>query len=234
VVPKPPKKREWEYGELTVPDIVATALSLIEREGVAKLSMRRLADELGLSSMGTYYYIPNKEVLLDLVSEEVLLEIYSNLPDTTDWQEYLRGYSIQFRQTLLRYPGLPSVMLTRPNTPTGKRLADKLADLLVENGFEEHVVDDAVFSLGSYVLSSVAWDTSAPARQRGARRSTFSDRPITFKHTSTAANSREAADRRAELGIDIYVKGLAELRREAIGKSSQPSPRRRARARPAG
>jgi AcrR family transcriptional regulator len=224
MVPKPPNKREWEYGELTVPDIVAMAIALIAREGVAKLSMRRLADELGLSSMGTYYYIPNKEVLLDLVIDEVLLEVYTNLPDTSDWEEYLREYSVQFRHTLLQYPGLPGVMLTRPNTPTGKRLADKMADLLVENGFGESIVNDAVLSLGSYVLSSVAWDITAPARQRGARRSTFSDRPIVFKHTSTASNSREAADKRAELGVDIYLKGLAQLRREAIDLTSNPSP----------
>ena len=44
--------------------VVATALELLDEEGLAKLSMRRLGERLGVRAMSLYRYVANKEELL--------------------------------------------------------------------------------------------------------------------------------------------------------------------------
>jgi hypothetical protein len=49
------RQQVWSYGEISVEDIVEGALALVERSGLAKLTMRNLADELGVSTAVAYY-----------------------------------------------------------------------------------------------------------------------------------------------------------------------------------
>ena len=60
---------------LTRERIVATALELVDREGPAALSMRRLGAELGVDPMAVYYHVPNKAALLDAIVEAVMAKI---------------------------------------------------------------------------------------------------------------------------------------------------------------
>ena len=55
--------------------IVSAALALVDQEGLASLSMRRLAAALGVDPMAIYYYLPNKAALLDAIVEAVNLEM---------------------------------------------------------------------------------------------------------------------------------------------------------------
>ena len=60
---------------LTRQRIVTAALEIVDREGLAALSMRRLGSELGVDPMAAYYHIPNKDALLDAIVEAVMAEI---------------------------------------------------------------------------------------------------------------------------------------------------------------
>ena len=54
--------------------IVAAAIRLLDREGLAALSMRRLADELGAGAASLYWHVGSKDGLLDLVLDEIIGE----------------------------------------------------------------------------------------------------------------------------------------------------------------
>src|SRR5215211_4797340 len=89
--------------------IVDAALRLIRRNGAAKLTMRDLAAELGVSSMAAYYHVANKRELFALVAEHVYAEVEvpsSELP----WDERLLTLSRERRRAIQRYPGLPEVL----------------------------------------------------------------------------------------------------------------------------
>ena len=131
---KSTKARTWGYGELTVTDIIDCALRLIERDGVAKLTMRRLAEDLGMSSMITYYYVSSKQEVLDLVIDRVYEAIEIPPPESGDWAERLKGMCLESRQQLIRYPGLIPVIQTRPLAPNAVRLANALSEILVGSG----------------------------------------------------------------------------------------------------
>ncbi|MET9862963.1 TetR/AcrR family transcriptional regulator [Streptomyces smyrnaeus] len=58
---------------LTLAQIVAAAVDLADREGLAALSMRRVATELGVGTMSLYRYVPGKDELIALMCDQVAL-----------------------------------------------------------------------------------------------------------------------------------------------------------------
>src|SRR4051812_7812961 len=72
---------------LDVEQIVAAALRLTKRQGLNNLSMRSLADELGVTPMATYYYVHNKTELVDLVLEAVMSDVKVPDPSSGSWSE---------------------------------------------------------------------------------------------------------------------------------------------------
>jgi AcrR family transcriptional regulator len=175
----------------------------MKREGVQKLTMRRLAEELGMSSMITYYYVSSKEALLDLVIDHVYDTLEVPPPEFGDWDARLRQVFSDARREILKYRGLAEVVQTRPMTPKAKALADRIEDLLIEAGFDEDVVRDFTFAVWYYLLGLLAWETRAPARQRGEARQTWSKQPITLKHGRATT-----LDQKFESGLELLFNGL--------------------------
>lgn len=194
--------RGWDYGQLSVADIVDCALKLIEREGVAKLTMRRLADELGMSSMITYYYVKSKDEMLDLIIERVWEGVPIPGPEVGDWQERLRAVVLDVRKALIKYPGLVQVIQTRPLAPSARTHAEFADQLLIEAGMDKTLVYAVSFAVFNYLFGAIAWEVQARAG------STFDDNELT--------------DRFA-IGLDVVLEGMAV----AVASSRFGSRRRR-------
>jgi len=103
--------------------IVAAALRIVDAEGVPALSLRRLADDLGVTPMSLYWHVADKAELLELVGQAVLSEI--ELPARTGgWKEQLRDVHRAMLTTfLLPWPSqaMASDMKVRlmPRSDTG-------------------------------------------------------------------------------------------------------------------
>ncbi|MGV9631006.1 TetR/AcrR family transcriptional regulator [Streptomyces sp. NPDC003487] len=87
----PPARRASDrgrYGRLSRERVLATALELVDREGLSALSMRRLGAELGVEAMALYRYAEGKDALLDGLVEAMHLELHARLdadrPDADD------------------------------------------------------------------------------------------------------------------------------------------------------
>jgi AcrR family transcriptional regulator len=123
-------------------DVLATALRLIDADGVEALSMRRMGRALGRDPMRLYRFAASKEELLDGVVELVLAEL--EVPRSGNWEDVLRRTAHGYRQIALSHPHVVPLMVTRPlATPLALRplgtlrpLEDLLA-LLVRAGFDE-------------------------------------------------------------------------------------------------
>lgn len=106
--PRPRRKADQPAG-LDLDKIVAASVRLLDAEGLAKFSMRRLAAELGVTAMSVYWYVDTKDDLLELAVDAVAGEL--TLPDTSDdgadWRDQLRVLAVGYRDTLLRHPGRP-------------------------------------------------------------------------------------------------------------------------------
>jgi AcrR family transcriptional regulator len=128
-------------GQLTRSIILQTALSIVDRDGVDRLSMRRLSVALGRDPVMLYRYVANKAAVLDGVAEIVLAQLSVDNTDP-DWAGQLRTVARAFRRLALAHPNVVPLLVTRPlATPLGQRppgmlrpLEDVLA-LLTSAGF---------------------------------------------------------------------------------------------------
>lgn len=88
--------------------IIAVSVTLLDTEGPAKFSMRRLAAELGVTAMSLYWYVDTKDDLLELALDSVYTEIDTSraaAEDTDpDWRDELRALAVSYRALLVRHP----------------------------------------------------------------------------------------------------------------------------------
>lgn len=87
--------------------ITAVTVRLLDAEGLAKFSMRRLATELNVTAMSVYWYVDTKDDLLELAMDAVMGEL--ELPDPEadeDWRGQLRTLAHGYRAMLVRHPWL--------------------------------------------------------------------------------------------------------------------------------
>ncbi|MQA79685.1 MAG: TetR family transcriptional regulator [Streptosporangiales bacterium] len=119
-------RRQW--GSLRQGQIVDAAVRLARTEGVAALTIRRLADEVGASRMALYRHVPSKDALLDLVANAVAERLA--VPDVSvdsPWQDRLRQLAHAMRRELRALPDLAQLIMARGNhSPGGLHLAEAI------------------------------------------------------------------------------------------------------------
>ncbi|MGW2563104.1 TetR/AcrR family transcriptional regulator [Streptomyces sp. NPDC001514] len=97
--------------------ITAMTVRLLDAEGLAKFSMRRLAAEMGVTAMSVYWYVDTKDDLLELALDSVYSEM--RLPDPgqegADWRDQLREVAVAYRKLLVTHPWVSSLIGTYLN-----------------------------------------------------------------------------------------------------------------------
>ncbi|MEH0545365.1 TetR/AcrR family transcriptional regulator [Streptomyces sp. B21-105] len=90
--------------------ITEAAVRLLDAEGPAGFSMRRLAAELNVTAMSVYWYVDTKDDLLELALDAAFGELAELLPDPADddvdWRDQLRTLARAYRDLLVRHPWL--------------------------------------------------------------------------------------------------------------------------------
>jgi AcrR family transcriptional regulator len=119
---------------LTEEQIVEAALEVIHDEGLEALSMRRLSRQLGRSAMAAYWYVSDKQELLDLVAGKLLSRVELPEPDSGPWDERLRAVIDGIDAQLHNHPGIASILLERMRS-TDRRLMNGILEILVSAGF---------------------------------------------------------------------------------------------------
>lgn len=103
---------------LSQESILDAAIGLIDSEGLASLSMRRLGTALGVEAMALYRYVVNRDGLIDGVVERVVEQMYADplvlLQPGDSWRDYLRRVAGGVRRIALAHPRLFPLIATRP------------------------------------------------------------------------------------------------------------------------
>lgn len=155
--------------------IVATAVELLDTQGLDGLTMRRLADRLGSGVMSLYWHVDNKEDVFDLSLDSVL--DYRGPPQTAeprDWREDVVHMLEDWRATMLHHPWSASLL---PRRALGRNMLARLELLsktLSGAGVADADLNVAIWSLWNYVMGATVTrasfdlsdDDRAAARQR--------------------------------------------------------------------
>lgn len=121
---------------LTEKEIVDAALEVIRAEGLEALSMRRLSRELGRSAMAPYWYVADKQELLDLVAQEVLSEVELPEAGSGSWEDRLRTVVEAIDAKLRQTPGIADILFARMQS-TDRRLIEGIMAILLDAGFAD-------------------------------------------------------------------------------------------------
>lgn len=136
---------------LSEAEIVEAALRVVRTDGVAKLSMRRLSRDLGVSPMAPYYYVADKRELLDLVASAALHGIEIPEPDSAPWPQRLRSIIDQVDAKLRKHPGLGDVLNEQMLRPQVSLIA-AVMDVLVDAGFNDRNVLAAYAAIHTFLF----------------------------------------------------------------------------------
>ncbi|MDY0395039.1 TetR/AcrR family transcriptional regulator [Virgibacillus halophilus] len=111
--------------ELSIEQIVVAAVDIADKEGLAALSMNRLASSLGFTPMSLYRYIPSKDDLLLLMQEKISDITYPKEKSETDWRENMRQYVKIWVKVFHEHPWFSDIPITSiPLTPNQLKAVD--------------------------------------------------------------------------------------------------------------
>lgn len=144
--------------------IVDAALKLVDRDGLAALSLRKLGVALGIEAMSVYHYFPSKRHLLDALVDHAIASI--DMPsEALAPRKRLRAVCYAYRAMAHRFPSLcPLIALHRLNTPTGVRFIEQVLALVQAVASDPETMARQFRAMG-YLLAGAALDeTSGYAR----------------------------------------------------------------------
>ena len=138
--------------------VLRAAIIVADQGGIESLTMRKLAEALGVEAMSLYYHVANKEALLDGVVEAIVGEIEEALggfgvPHDVGWKTAMRRRILTAREVMLRHKWAADVIESRTTvSPTTMRYFDTLLGILRMGGFSYDLAHHAMHALGSRAL----------------------------------------------------------------------------------
>ncbi|MGW2224163.1 TetR/AcrR family transcriptional regulator [Streptomyces formicae] len=148
---------------ITLEAVTDAALRTLQRDGLDALSMRRLADELSIQAPSLYWYVRNKDELLDLLADALLAELRldAHIRTDGDWRTELRDMMLEYRAYLLSKRDSGRVLAGRLQLgPHFLRHAEVILGAVRRAGFDDQDTADSLYSLTQYVQGFVLHETS--------------------------------------------------------------------------
>jgi AcrR family transcriptional regulator len=155
------KARSTYRAGLTKDQVFQAAVRVADEGGIAALTMRNLAQELGVEAMSLYHHVADKGEVLAGMVDVVVSEISARVADIGappggadgTWKTAVRHTILAAREVLLSHPWAPSVIESRTTmSPTVMRYYDSLVRLLRQGGLSVNLVHHAMHALGSRAL----------------------------------------------------------------------------------
>ncbi|MFF7052767.1 TetR/AcrR family transcriptional regulator C-terminal domain-containing protein [Streptomyces griseorubiginosus] len=201
---------------LTAERIVDAALAVVDAEGSAAVTMRRVAGDLGVVASSLYAHVQNREELLLLVLERVMKEV--GVPEVTgQWDKDLKAHYTKMQRVLSAHGDIALYNFAAfPPTAIGVAITERLLSVLLNVGVSAKTASWALHRLTLYTTADVyeGWrlahkdldDWLEPVRDY------FTSLPAD-RFPSIADNVDVMldadSDGRFELGLDMLISGLA-------------------------
>jgi TetR/AcrR family tetracycline transcriptional repressor len=209
---------------LDQPQVVRAALALLDEIGLDELTMRRLAERLGVKAASLYRHVRDKQELLALLGDAITSEIPLPQPGGT-WQRQLADAAWKVRRGLLAHRDAARVLAsTPPAGPQRLRHVEALLKILRTAGLGERDAARAAYHLNNFVTEFAADEgrfaafAAAPGASRrkilGEVRRQFKALPRGEYPTIVAladALTDDAQDALFQFGIDLHLRGLEAL-----------------------
>ena len=205
---------------LTRDRILQAAIELADASGIEALSMRRLAQELGVEAMSLYHHVRSKGDLLAAIVDIVVAEIDLE-PDGPEWKAAIRRHAISAHEVLLRHPWAANLMLASTDVLPGRlRYMDILLRRLREAGFSPVQTHHGYHALDSHIMGFTLWlagimstvgdlDTTGATFLRTLPPGEF---PYLVEHVEGhLSGANEGGEGEFAFGLDLILDGLERI-----------------------
>jgi AcrR family transcriptional regulator len=156
---------------LDVNQVVDTALAILDTDGLAAVSFRRIGAELGVSHMTLYGYFASKDNLLEAMAARTIEVPTVVRPGAGRWDQVLLTAMLDIHRQLVGRPGIAELLVTRELTGEWMaRVREELLDILRQAGYSQRRATDGISVLFNYLLGAVMIETH---RGRGGSRASF-------------------------------------------------------------
>lgn len=202
--------------------VVEAAVALADAQGLGALTMRRLAQDLGVEAMTLYYHVGRKDALLDAIVDVVVREIELPPPEL-DWRAAIRRTAISAHDVLVRHRWAAHLILssTGPNAAR-LRYMDAVLGTFRRGGFSADLTDHAYHALDSHVMGFTLWQVSMDLPDDEELRTlagAFLDQlpadelPHLVEHVHQHLKPRDPDDEgEFVFGLDLLLDGLQRIR----------------------
>lgn len=202
--------------------VLYAAIALADEGGIESLSMRKLADELGVKAMSLYNHVANKDDLLDGIVDAAWGEIV--VPKgAADWQAGIREIAISAHETLLRHPWAFGLRMRQRPGPARLRYGESLLGCFRNAGFSKDLTYHAYHIIESYILGYtfqvLSYRNVNPEQFAGIaasflRGEFLAEYPHFTEHVQQHMEPERGQDDVSayELGLDLILAGLEKLR----------------------
>ena len=211
-------------GPLTRERIFEVAVLVADEAGMTAVTMRRLADRLGVEAMSLYHHVADKVEILDGMVDAVFGEIDLPVPGA-DWRPAMRQRAISARAALSRHPWAIGLMDSRTNPgPATLRHHDSVIGSLRSAGCSIALAAHAVSVLDSYIygftLQALSLPFDTPERARAVAGTMLGRMPagdyphlveMILEHARVPGDG-DANEVEFVFGLDLILDGLDRLR----------------------
>jgi TetR/AcrR family transcriptional regulator, tetracycline repressor protein len=196
--------------------VVAVARRIGAEEGIEALTMRRLADALGVMPNTLYTYFPDKASILDAVLDDLMGDV-ERPSRRVGWRRGLIGLMSSYRRLLLTQPGLIALTVSGPLIgPNALRVREDALALLKQGGLSDADAVRGFLSLITYTTGYVAFEAARPpgklvAAERAYARILDEDLPTALPTTRALAKrlAKRPGDAEFMYGFERLLDGYA-------------------------
>ena len=209
---------------LSTERLLRAAVAAADEGGIEALSMRKLADTLGVVPMALYKHVANKDRLLDGMLDIVVAEIEPVVAGV-GWKAAIRRRILSARQVLKRHPWASRVLETRSSaSPVVLDYMNSMIGIFVDGGFSVDLTHHVMHAMGSRMLgfSQELFDDSASmdpdmrdavVRQMEGRYPYIAKVVKTVYHDADSVVGAGCDDQfEFEFALDLLLDGLERLR----------------------
>ncbi|PSL54111.1 TetR family transcriptional regulator [Saccharothrix carnea] len=193
---------------LTTSALAAATLAVLDRDGLAALSMRAVAAELGMGTMSLYRYVADRDELEALAVEHMMSRVDTVPPKKALWDKQIAVLVERIRAAIAAHPNaVPLTMAHRHRCPSLLRWSESVLEVLTRAGFtgEQRVI--ALRALLAYLIGATEIEHRGPLSGLGTEAmAAMGEYPLLAETAGTARTITPDIEFRR--GLDVVLSGL--------------------------
>ncbi|WP_382310289.1 TetR family transcriptional regulator [Herbiconiux sp. UC225_62] len=184
-------------------DVVAAALAILDRQGLPELTMRNLADSLGVQASALYWHFPNKQTLLAAVADEIVSRTRCLPVPADDWRDEVLFDALALHDALLAFKDGAEVVSSALALGLGAAEAGRRLSAGIERGgFDRMIAERSAEALLHFIIGQT-WH-----EQQRLQADSLGVVVEPFTRDPGAVDVAQDGPAVFELGVSLFLSGL--------------------------